>query len=189
MAKEMVRGYLVLQTLEFVRKHCPEGARAAIEGGLSAELKTSLSGLPPHGWFPRRHLVEVLNALVDTTSPERQHDQLVACGAFISERTANEFTSLVFGLLTPALFVQKVSRFWQREHQGLSQCEGLADVSAGTGSVRLTGVEGYDHIGAVWLGWMTWGLGQIRSSATITQEGWTPATPGPSSVLFQLRWS
>jgi hypothetical protein len=191
MAKDLVRGYLVTQTLEFVQTRCTLSQRERVEAGLSKDFRAALGGLTPGGWFPREHMAEALSALATTTSEDARYELFVACGQFISQRTTNEYTSLMFGILTPELFVKKVPRFWQRDHQGGARLElDTAGTTPGIARLELTGVEGYDHIGVVWLGWMKGALAQMHSAGVdLRQNGWSPAEPAPSSVQYEVRWS
>jgi hypothetical protein len=188
---EMVRGYLVAQALEFVRSRCSPAVKDRVDALLSSQFRAGIGGLTPGGWFPRRHMAEVLSALAQATPEDARFEQLVQCGQFINQRTTNEFVALVYGILTPELFVKRVPRFWQREHQGEARCE-LSPTDGGSGLSRLelVGVEGYDHIGVVWLGWMKGALSQMRSGGVdLTQTGWTPGTPAPRAIHYELRWS
>lgn len=190
MATDMVRGYLVAQALEFVRTRCGAAERERIEAQLSGQFRSAASALTPSGWFPRRFMAEVLHAIGAATPEETRYDQLLACGQFINQRTTNDFTVLVYGILTPELFVRRVPRFWQREHQGAARCELDPGSSAGLTRLELSGVEGYDNIGVVWLGWMQGALAQMRSGGvTLTQSGWTAASPAPGKIQYELRWS
>jgi hypothetical protein len=187
----MVRSYIVSQALEFGTSQCTPAVRKHLENGASEQLRASLGYQSPSDWCPREHLVEVLTAVAELDGRNARQEQLVACGQYINERSANAFTNLLMGILTPALFVKKLPRFWQREHRGAARLE--LDRSEEPGSVvrfRLNGVAGYDHIALVWLGWMQSSLRQMgHPEANITQQGWTPTVPGPAAVLYELRWS
>ena len=191
MGTDMVRGYLVAQALEFVRTRCGTSEREGVEAQLSGQFRSAAAALTPAGWFPRRHMAEVLNAIGAVMTEDTRYERLLACGQFINQRTTNDFTSLVYGILTPELFVRRVPRFWQHEHQGGARFElDAAGTSAGLARLELSGVEGYDHIGVVWLGWMQGALAQMRSGGvTLTQSGWTPTASSPAKIQYELRWS
>jgi hypothetical protein len=174
-----------------VRSHCTPAARDRIDAQLSSQFRSALTNLTPAGWSPRRHMGEILNALASTAgSEEARYQQLCACGEYINQRTTNEFTALVYGILTPELFVKKLPRFWQREHQGEARCVLDTGAEPGRASFTLVGVEGYDHIGVMWLGWMKGALGQMRSAgATLTQDGWSPGSPAPQAIRYEMSWS
>ena len=191
MASEMVRSYIVSQALEFGTSKCSPAVRKHLENGASEQLRASLAYRSPSDWCPREHLVEVLTAVAELDARNARQEQLVACGQYINERSANAISSLLMGILTPALFVKKLPRFWQREHRGsarleLERSEGAVELVR----FRLSGVAGYDHIALVWLGWMKSALTQMgHPGASITQRGWTATSPGPDEVHYELRWS
>lgn len=187
-----VRGYVIAQTLEFIRTRCSPRAGEELESSLSPALQAALTRLSPVDWAPREHLVELLNVVAGSAHGEAErYDVLASLGRYLSERTHNEFTSLLLGILTPELLAKKFPKLWQREHRGQARLELDPEGNRpGRARLRLVGVEGYDHVGAVWSGWLDSVFRQVHPGRfELKQNGWTAATPGPTAVQYELGWS
>ena len=187
-----VRGYVLAQTLEFIRTRCAPRGGDELEAGLSPALQAALSKLSPVDWAPREHLVELLTIVASSAHGEAErYDVLASLGRYLSERTHNEFTSLLLGILTPELLAKKFPKLWQREHRGPARLEFDPEGKRpGHARLRLVGVEGYDHVGAVWSGWLESLFRQVHPGRVdVEQSGWSAATPGPAAVQYELGWS
>jgi len=54
----------------------------------------------------------------------------------------------------------------------------------------LCDVEGFDHIGVLSIGWISFGLKSLgKADAVVTQRGWSLGSPGPKDVSFDVKWS
>jgi hypothetical protein len=187
---EEVRTEAVARTLEFIRKHFDKVLREVPETALLGDLDAAANAVEPDDWCPREQLIDLFRAIAELSSDDNDaQDKLVGCGRFIAESATDDFTRLLWSILTPGLFVKKLPRLWQREHRGSGLIEVRGAEPAGA-ELELVDIAGYDHIGVVWLGWMQWVLEQLGpAQVRITQLGWTRSAPGPERVTYTVRWS
>jgi hypothetical protein len=185
---ELVRGYLIAQTLEFVRSKATPRLGEDIESRLSTGFRSALATLAPAGWVPREYLVELLHLLAASTADDAERAELVrGCGQFLSERTQNEYTALLNGILTPALLAKKLPRFFLREHRGSARLELDGEIESGRARLRLSGASGYDHVAELWRGWMTAAFAQVHPGHVEISRA--PESTPNGAVVYEVSWS
>lgn len=190
MEEPQIRGSVIEHAARFYRTSFERSTIARIEGELSIEVKSALDIMLSAEWYPRRYLVEILNAFAAVRgSGDGTYGDFVRCGAGLAEPT-NELAKLLITVMTPDLFVKKLPRFWARDHKGSGTFE-VEPLSGQRGAlIRLRGVRQYDHAAILWLGFIQSVLKQLgASSLVVRQEGWSWSTPGPQDVSYEVRWS
>jgi hypothetical protein len=190
MSEPQIRGYIIAHTARFARAHLDETDSLRFDGELGVDLKTLLGEIVPFGWYPRRYEVELLRALADVRGRESAYGDLMLCGSSMASIN-NQFMTLLMRVMTPELFVKKLGKFWERDHQGGGRIEFEATAGeAKQGHIKLSDVAGYDHSALLWLGWMKQVLdGLCAGKGEIAQSGWSWNSPGPSEVVYRVRWS
>lgn len=192
MEEPMIRGHVLEHAARFYRTSYDHSAAARVEGELSIELKAALESLTRAEWYPRRYLVEMLNAfaMVRGTS-DATYTDFVRCGSSIADANS-EFSKLLMRVMTPELFLKKLPRFWSRDHKGSGAFE-IEPVGSGehrVARVVLRSVKHYDHGAILWLGFIQGVFSQLGASKlSVTQEGWSWESPGPQDVAYEVRWS
>jgi len=187
----MIRGYSIKQQLHFLEQCEPEALRRWL-ATVPSDVKSTLDSLKAAEWYPRKYSVDILRAIAaHHGSDERAtYAAMVHCGTFIAEEATNTFLKLLMKVLTPALFAKKIPEFWKRDHTRGRFEVNTAGAKAGSLEFELQDVEGFDHIGVVGIGWMTFGFNAMgKSDVVVTQTGWSLATPGPANVRYRVRWS
>lgn len=190
MDEPQIRGHVLEHIARFYRSSFDHATAARIEGELSIEVKSALDSMTAAEWYPRRFLVEILNAFAAVRgSGDSTYGDIMRCGAALAE-PSNELARLLMKVMTPELFVKKLPRFWARDHKGSGAFE-IEPLAAHRGAlIKLRGIRHYDHGAILWLGFIQSVLKQLGTpSLTIRQEGWSWSTPGPQDVSYEVRWS
>jgi len=191
MEEAMIRGHVLDHAARFYRSSYDHSTAARVDGELSVELKSVLDSVSRAEWYPRRYLVEMLNAfaMVRGTS-DATYSDFVACGSALADAN-NDFAKLLMRVMTPELFLRKLPRFWSRDHKG--GAFELAPATPGeqrVARVMLRSVKHYDHGAILWLGFIQGVLSQLGATQlAITQQGWSWDSPGPQDVTYEVRWS
>jgi hypothetical protein len=191
MEEAMIRGHVLDHAARFCRTSYDQSTASRVEGELSLELKAALDSLSRSEWYPRRYLVEILNALAAVRgSNDGTYSDIVRCGRALAD-PSDEYTRLLMQVMTPELFLKKLPRFWERDHQGSGAFE-LEPIAAGEQSARfsLRSVKHYDHAAILWLGFIQGVLVQLGTSGlSVAQRGWSWESPGPQEVTYEVKWS
>lgn len=187
----MIRGYSVNQQLTFIQtQYEPDVSRKLLDQ-IPEDVRKALDNLTPAGWYPRHYSVCLLRAIASQHEDEQSaYDDLVRCGTFIAEEATNTFLRILMKMLTPALFAKKIPDFWKRDQKGGYIEVDTANANSGRMKLKLCDVEGFDHIGVISIGWMTFGMKSMgKDDVVVKQEGWSLNNPGPKEVSYELSWS
>jgi hypothetical protein len=86
MEEPMIRGHVLDHAARFYRSSYDQSTAARVDGELSVELKSVLESITRAEWYPRRYLVEMMNAfaLVRGTT-DVTHADLVRCGSSLAD--------------------------------------------------------------------------------------------------------
>jgi hypothetical protein len=183
----MLRGYLLQRATSFIEHHFAVEHASRIKADLPGPVQEALRSLKPSEWYPREHCIVLHHAIASAVKPEGAYEALVACGAFMAAEATSTYLQFVMRLLTPALFCRKVPSFWKRDH---SEGEfAVENVQEGRIDMRLSGVAGFDHVGAVSTGFLRFGMKAVGASAQIEQTGWSLSNPGPAEVHYKITWT
>jgi hypothetical protein len=191
MPEPMIRGHVIQQTVRFFRGECEPELALRIDAALPLQLKAELRELVPGEWYPRRHEVEILQAIAyvhgDEDSARRS---LLRCGASMAVGN-NEFMKLLTRVLTPELFMKKLTSFWNRDHKDSGGYRlDRVDLDARSASLSLSGVAGYAHSGLIWHGWIEQIFREIcGAGCEVRQQGWTWSNPSPDEIKYEVGWT
>lgn len=188
----MIRGYSVKQQLNFLeRQYEPAVSRRLLET-IPTDVRTGLGDLKAAEWYPRAYSIGVLRAIASNHGSDEKgvYSDLARCGTFIATEATNTFLKLLMKILTPALFAKKIPEFWKRDQTGGHFEVDTSGVKDGTLKLELCDVEGFDHIGVIGIGWISYGLTAMgKSNVVVTQKGWALANPGPKNIEYHVRWT
>lgn len=187
-----VRGYWISGAVRFMKVHYPSDTNERLLGNLPKAVRASFAQLEPVQWYPRSHHVELLRAIASVKSSEAQvFEDLLAYGQYLGAEMANGSLQSFLLIAQLRLFARKLPMLWTRDHQDDAKLEGsTAQLDESRLPIRLTGVEDYDHVGIVTLGWlkgMLAGLG--HRSVDVKQSGWSLALSAPSEINAEVRWA
>lgn len=188
----MIRGYSVKQQFTFLETQYDSRVRDQLIAAIPDDVQRALREVKPGEWYPRYYSVCVLRAIASHhhTDEGKVYDDLVRCGTFIATEATNTFLKLLMKLLTPTLFAKKIPEFWERDQKGGRFEVDLADAKDGRLQLALRDVEGFDHIGALGVGWISFALRAMgKSDVNVKQRGWSLASPGPKDVTYDVSWS
>lgn len=188
----MIRGYSVKQQLNFLETQYDPGVSETLMAQIPDDVRRALADVKPAEWYPRRYSVSVLRAIASHRGKDEQavHDDLVRCGTFIATEASNTFLKILMKMLTPTLFAKKIPDFWQRDQKGGHFEVDTTDAKDGRLQLKLCDVEGFDHIGLIGIGWISFGLKAMgKEDVVVTQHGWTLNKPGPKEISYDVRWS
>lgn len=186
-----IRGYSVQQQFKFLETQYPGEKSARLVEGIPADILAGVKNVKPVEWYPRRYSIEVLRAIAKGCDGDdaKASAELLRCGTFIATEATNTFLKLLMKIMTPTLFFKKVPELWARDQRG-GHFE-FDTSSAGDKVCRLTlcDVEGFDHIGPVAGGFISYGLSAIgKSDVRVVHSGWSLSTPGPRNVTYEATW-
>jgi hypothetical protein len=182
-----IRGYMVANAGAYLRG-AVDGDHAHVFEGLSAPTKAAVTGAKPAAWYPVESMAEICRgvaALGDGDEAKAQA-QLVKCGRFIANEATNTFLRLLMKMLTPAMFAAKLPDFWKRDCTGGKL---IVDVTDQKLSVRLHGIEVWDHVCVTTIGYVGFALEAMgKSIERTTIDGWSLAKPNQDGASFELHW-
>ena len=177
-------------TLAFIRQSCNEGEQTRALAQLSPEVREMLPRLKRVDWYPRAQWIELLRAVVSIHhDPVQSYEDLVSCGRYIAEDATNTFLRLLMKMLTPGLFARKFPEFWRRDNQGGRIEVDAARINENRVVMYIKDVEGFDHIGPVGAGYISFAMGAITGKPIqIALESWSLDRPGPPEVRYEVSW-
>jgi hypothetical protein len=187
-----IRGYSVQQQFKFLETQYPGEKSARLIEGIPPDVLAGIRNAKPVEWYPRRYSLELLRAIARGCdgNEEKAAEELLRCGTFIATEATNTFLKLLMKIMTPTLFFKKMPELWARDQRGGHFEVDTASVGDKMGRLTLCDVEGFDHIGALGRGFISYGLGAIgKSDVNVVQTGWSLKTPGPRNVTYEVTWS
>ena len=188
----MIRGYSVKQQLNFLETQYEPAVSTRLFETIPSDIRQGLKTLKAAEFYPRAYSVSLLRAIAQRHGDNEKavYDDLVRCGTFIATEATNTFLKLLMKILTPALFAKKIPEFWKRDQTGGFFEVDTSGTKNGTLKLELCDVEGFDHIGVISIGWISYGLTAMgKDDVVVTQTGWALANPGPKRIEYQVRWS
>lgn len=188
----MIRGYSVKQQLNFLQTQYDPEVSSRLFATIPVEIRAELHDLKAAEWYPRAYSIAVLRAIASHQGNDEQqvYNDLARCGMFIATEATNTFLKLLMKILTPTLFAKKIPEFWKRDQTGGHFEVDTSEAKDGRLKLELCDVEGFDHIGVIGIGWISFGLTAMgKSNVVVTQKGWALANPGPKNIEYHVRWS
>lgn len=186
-----VRGYWLAQTVEYVRHHFEPAQRERLQQAFSGSLRRTLSSGNLGAWAPRQHQVELLQAVAGTAASDADaRARLAECGAFVEKHVSNKISSLLFGIMTPDMFLRRLHAFWQRDHgHEHGRCSVELAPGAQRAHVELSEISGYDFIGPVWMGWTRSALASLTHGVVDSScESWSRSAASADVFQFEVAW-
>ncbi|HWZ93314.1 MAG TPA: hypothetical protein VNW92_30850 [Polyangiaceae bacterium] len=193
MTNYAVRGYWLSGAVRFMKVHYPADTNERLLASLPKGVRASFALLEPMQWCPRSHHVELLRAIASVRTDEAlAREDLMAYGQYLGNEMANGSLRSFLLIARLKLFARKLPELWARDHQDDAKLESdIAQLQEESRlPLRLSGIEGYDHVGIVTLGWvkgMLAGLG--RRVVDVKQSGWSLKLPAPSEMTGEVRWA
>ncbi len=190
MNENLTRGYTILGTMAYVDKNYDEGKRNRFLSTLSPVVRDTIGGYKPVEWYDRIHFVELLRGIASLQATEQNaYKELVRCGQSVAELATNTFLKLFMKILTPTLFAKKIPDIWLRDNKSGRFTADLSRVDQNILRMHLMDVAGYDHVGPVAVGWITFAMGRMgKQGLDCRLSGWSLATPGPKDLYFDITW-
>ncbi len=191
MSPPMMRGYTMIGCKAFIDEQYDEATRARLYDSLSPEVRSSLPTYKRVEWYPRDHVIEMLRGIARVHGADQQaaFRDIVACGQFVAKDAATTFLRLLMKILTPVLFAKKIPDIWERDSKGGKMVADASHADDRRLLIQLTDVEGFDHIGPLAVGWITFAMtamGKKGAEGKVTE--WSLATPGPRDLHIEITW-
>jgi hypothetical protein len=187
MAEKQMRGYVMMAAVAYLRKTAGEQRAMQIIDGLSPETKQALNTAKEASWCSSESIGEVFRAIASLSNGDEAAAQkhLVETGKSAAKEASNHFLKLLMKLLTPTMFSKKLPDLWSRDCTvGKIAVEVFEDRIRN----RLVDVAGFDHLGPVAVGYVSFALEAMGKSITKTElHGWSLATPGVD-CWFEVFW-
>jgi len=188
----MIRGYSVKQQLNFLQTQYEPGVAERLFSQIPGGVRDGVSNIKPAEWYPRQYSVEILRAIASHRGKDETAVQgdLVRCGTFIATEATNTFLKILMKMLTPAIFAKKIPEFWQRDQKGGHFEVDTSNAKDGHLTLKLCDVEGFDHIGVLSMGWISFGLKSLgKNDVVVAQHGWSLGSPGPKTISYDVKWA
>lgn len=188
----MIRGYSVQQQLNFLETQYEPAVSNRLLDTIPSDIRAGLRDLKAAEWYPRAYSVAVLRAIASNYGNDEKlvFGDLSRCGTFIATEATNTFLKLLMKILTPTLFAKKIPEFWKRDQTGGHFEVDTSGAKDGTLKLELCDVEGFDHIGVIGIGWISYGLTAMgKNNVTVNQTGWSLATPAPKNIRYDVSWT
>lgn len=192
MTTAMMRGYGITQALAFVESdHFDAAERRRIWDVVPRDVKSAISGIKPAEWYPRQYIMHIFTGIAGVKNDDEGSERdLAACGKYMANEATNTFLKLFMKIMTPAIFAKKLPEIWLRDHRGSGHFEVESlDAAGGTLTAVLVGVDGFDHVGPIGIGYMDFCFTAMGvSDLEVRQSGWTIASPCPHRVSYEVTW-
>jgi hypothetical protein len=187
MAGKQMRGYVMLAAVAYLRKAAGEQRAMQIIDGLTPETKQAFTTAKDASWCSSTSISEVFRAIASLSNGNEASAQnaLIECGKSAAKEASNSFLKLLMKLLTPTMFAKKLPDLWARDCTvGKIAVEVFDDRIRN----RLVEVAGFDHLGPVAVGYVTFALEAMGKTIIKTElHGWSLATPG-NDCWFEVFW-
>ena len=187
----MTRGYSMMSTLRFIEETYDRERQERIFAQLSPEVRDALRTHKGIEFYPARHFSELLRGIAKEAGGDdtKMQAELVRTGQFIAGVAASTFLKLLMKVLTPTLFAKKIPSLWERDNQGGYFEADVSKADEGIILFNLKDIEGYDYVGPVALGWITFAMDAMGKKVLEARlDGWSSESPGPKNVTVHLRW-
>lgn len=183
-----VRGYIVAKSAAYLRTLVGDAEARRILEGLSPGLAAALAQVKPAEWMSAAQISEMLRAIAALSRGNEDHarEELIKCGRYVASEATNTFLRLLMRVLTPTMFAKKLPSFWSRDSS-----HGKYDVDVTEDKIvcRLSGMEHYDHIGPISVGYVSFALESMGKTLKKSNlHGWSLEKPNPSDLWFELHW-
>jgi hypothetical protein len=192
MNEHSVRGYWLTGGVKFLRSYYPADSSERLLGALPKALRALVLDIQPLHWYPRAHHVDLLNALASAHRDEASaHQSLAAYGQLVASDASKGPLRPLIGILTPKLLARKLPSLWTSDHQqdGMLDVE-IARVDDAQLGIKLSGLQGYAHVGIVTLGWIKGLFSALGArDVVLSQAGWSLSQPAPEELTGEVRWS
>jgi hypothetical protein len=184
-----VRGSSLLGIIGYIHGGLDATARKRVLEKLPAE-KGDLKHIAPNDLYSiEEHnlIVQAIASAFDT--PEKRYDVFIGCGGQIAADAINSFLRLLIKFLKPSLFARKYGDFFRRAHTfGSVEAK---DIGPHSFVLEMSGVEGYDYVAPLTLGFVLHTLGAMGCENIVAKEVTTPpsAPQDRASYVMQVTWS
>jgi hypothetical protein len=188
---EATRGSSLAGLLSYLEKSCDDARFREVQAALSPELRRDLAGVKHAAWYPRRHFIELNEAIASLHEGNETatRDALEAAGREISYIASNTFMRLLLKMLTPAQFAKKFPDFWNRDMRGGRCSADTRDLASRRLYAGLHDVAGFTHVGPVAAGYIGFAMDAITGTRCTAQiEGWSLASPASSDIHYVVTW-
>lgn len=180
----MVKGYMIQTTSSFIVRELA----STIAPDILDVARAAEANVKGTEWRPRADVVRLWRAIADAhPDDESARRALIRTGQTMSEMATSTFLKLLLKVLTPRMFAAKFPDFWTRDN------------TAGRGSVEIVSekklhitmhdVAGYDHLGPVGVGWVTFALAAIGMKDVEARcLDWSRSKPSATTVHVEASW-
>jgi hypothetical protein len=192
MNEQLVRGHWLTGGVKFLRTHYPAETNERLLGALPKALRALVLDIQPVQFYPRAHHVDMLNAIASVHRDQASaYDSLSAYGQLVATDASKGALRPLMGILTYRLLARKLPDLWQNDHQDDGALEvDIAQVDDGCLGLKLSGLDGYAHVGVVTLGWIQGLVSSLGArEVVVEQTGWSLGQAAPPELSFEVRWS
>jgi hypothetical protein len=190
MSELQARGYIVANSITFLRDNVPKDEWKRITTAWSPELQQLVgANVKPADWYPVSQVTEINRSIVSSLGkgedePARQ--ALHKCGKFIAAEATNTFLKLFLKLLTPSLLIKKLPDIFKRDFsQGRLTAESKGQVL----TCACYDLPGYEHIIVTASGFIATAMENMGKTVdNIKVNNWSLQNPCIDGASFELTW-
>jgi hypothetical protein len=191
MSSIQVRGYAILTALKFVDTALSPAERERVVNALGGPSGyEARKDRKPVEWYPASDLAAVfegISGLADGNS-DKALERFIELGRFVGTEATNTFLRLFMRIMTPKLFANRLPTLFERDHSGSAR---LIVDRAEDGILVCTfkGVKGFNHVTAVGVGWVAFGLEAMNKTVLDWKcTNWSLQNPAPEEATVEVKW-
>lgn len=192
MTERLVRGSWLIGGVKFFRTHYPPETNERLLSSLPKPLRAQLAEIQPVGWYTRSYHVDVMKLVVSAHREESSaHESLLSYGQLVGADAGSGPLRSLMQIATVRLLAKKLPQLWANDHQDDGRLEvDIAQVDEGRLTLRLSALQGYEHVPVVALGWVKGLLLALgRRDVAVKQTGWSLDHSAPTEITCEVRWS
>jgi hypothetical protein len=192
MTEHLIRGHWLTGGVKFLRTHYPAETNERLLGALPKALRALVLDIQPVQLYSRVHHVDMLNAIASVHRDEASaYESLSAYGQLVANDACKGALRPLMGILTLKLLARKLPDLWRNDHQDDGSLDvDIAQVDDACLGLKLTGLNGYAHVGVVTLGWIKGLVSALGArDVALKQTGWSLGQAAPDELTYEVRWS
>lgn len=190
MSDLQVRGYIVTNSINFLRDNLPADEWKRVSTDWSPDLRRLVgSDVKPADWYPVALMTEINRSIATTLGKgedEGAREALYKCGKFVATEATNTFLKLLMKMLTPNIFIKKLPDVFKRD---FTRGRLVAGLNGQTLTCSYYDLEGYDHIVVTASGFAAMALEAMgKTIESVKVNNWSLRTPYVEGASFDMTW-
>lgn len=187
---KLAKGNIIVATRRFIDSELEPEQRQRVYHLMPEDVRAVLPDVKRSEWHPNKLASAQWAALAQSQPSEKESLELLErCGRFIGHDATNTFLRLVVRLLTPAMFVSKFPRIWEKDFKFGRIETAASDVSKNEIVLDIKDVEGFDFFAHTACGWFSQAMEAMGCKNVVARHDVSFERPGPRDLSVRLSWA